>query len=333
MNYRMVVTFPNGETPVASAKHLSKWRGYNGARRPRRTVNEVVEIGKLQCQCIRTTAPDGLYVTDHFVVTHNTTCLLQWAEFIAIDAPEPATILFIEPEMSPESLFTRLLCSRARVDSRRYNTGLLTSWEWEVVNKAAAELSSRIDFGANRPVNLGPLDRGPGPRFRVVSKYGMTVQQIRSLARRIKRKRGLSAIFVDGLSLLSPGKSTGNNEQDLGNIAYGLKGIASDLQCPLFFGHQVNEDVKLRKNREPQLGDERGSKQIGHAADIMAFLWSPSYHLEKEAGTPPPDAEAVYLKVAKHRGGPCGQIELSMLRRYTRFEDLDPTPPDGPTGF
>jgi SNF2 family DNA or RNA helicase len=43
---------------------------------PSRAIVDVVPVGRKQAQCIAVDAPDGLYVTDHCIVTHNTAQLI-----------------------------------------------------------------------------------------------------------------------------------------------------------------------------------------------------------------------------------------------------------------
>lgn len=42
-----------------------------------RTIQSVRPVGEKECRCISVDAPDGLYVTDDFIVTHNTTTMVE----------------------------------------------------------------------------------------------------------------------------------------------------------------------------------------------------------------------------------------------------------------
>jgi hypothetical protein len=79
LSHRMVMYFSNGLRPVSSVKHLAKWR--EDSQTYYRSIAEIEEIGKKECQCISVDSPDGLYVTDDFIVTHNTR--------FAAGAPDP----------------------------------------------------------------------------------------------------------------------------------------------------------------------------------------------------------------------------------------------------
>lgn len=43
---------------------------------PARYICDVIEIGEKECQCISVDSPDHLYVTDNFILTHNTLCAI-----------------------------------------------------------------------------------------------------------------------------------------------------------------------------------------------------------------------------------------------------------------
>lgn len=66
--------------PFSCERKASKFKPMN----PLRLITEVVHVGKKECQCIRVSADDSLYLTDHCIVTHNTfddsVCVLDEAQ-------------------------------------------------------------------------------------------------------------------------------------------------------------------------------------------------------------------------------------------------------------
>ena len=69
--HRIYGTFTNGIVPVASAKQTAKWKFPEWMMR--HTIRKVVSVGEKECQCIVIDALDSLYITDDFIVTHNST--------------------------------------------------------------------------------------------------------------------------------------------------------------------------------------------------------------------------------------------------------------------
>lgn len=76
--YRAHLRFPKGVVPFRLKRKASKVRPRQRFARYIKTI----ELSHVEeCQCIKVAAPDGLYITDDFVVTHNTTGRLTpyWA--------------------------------------------------------------------------------------------------------------------------------------------------------------------------------------------------------------------------------------------------------------
>lgn len=84
-SHRISIVFTNGLVPVASMKQIGKWKQPEWMIR--HTIRAVESIGRKACQCIVVDAPDSLYVTDDFIVTHNST--------MGAHAPAP---IFIQTE-------------------------------------------------------------------------------------------------------------------------------------------------------------------------------------------------------------------------------------------
>jgi len=83
--YRVFASFPADVVPVSSKKHVAKWAAPQWALR--HTIRSVEYVGKKSCQCIRIEAPDSLYVTDDFILTHNS--------LLASKTPKP---VFVQTE-------------------------------------------------------------------------------------------------------------------------------------------------------------------------------------------------------------------------------------------
>lgn len=71
--YIVTVKLPNGLVPFRLARKLNAWNPTPKHRADRRRIIRIEKVGRDQMQCISVSAPDSLYVTKDFVVTHNTT--------------------------------------------------------------------------------------------------------------------------------------------------------------------------------------------------------------------------------------------------------------------
>jgi len=74
----------------------------------------------------------------------------------------------------------------------------------------------------------------------------------------------------------------------------------------------------MRESKEPRLSDLRESGAIEQDADLVVFLY-------REKDKPPgedeqADGEVINVKLAKHRNGPTGDIQLWFRKSQTRFQ-------------
>lgn len=69
--YRISVRMPNGICPVSSDKHMRHWQP-TVKYHPHRGIVSAEPVGEEECVCISVDSPDGLFMVDDFVVTHNT---------------------------------------------------------------------------------------------------------------------------------------------------------------------------------------------------------------------------------------------------------------------
>jgi phosphate starvation-inducible PhoH-like protein len=80
------IRLPEGIEPFRLPRKKAKYDFY-GAGRPMRMVDSIEPAGHAECVCIQVGAADSLYVTDDFLVTHNTLN----ASFIILDEAQNAT--------------------------------------------------------------------------------------------------------------------------------------------------------------------------------------------------------------------------------------------------
>jgi replicative DNA helicase len=83
---------------------------------------------------------------------------------------------------------------------------------------------------------------------------------------------------------------------------------------------QLNRELEREKNRKPRLSDLRESGAIEQDADVVGLLYRPSSNDEDEGGGEESDALPVNLLIAKQRNGPTGDVNLTFLKSFTRFE-------------
>ncbi|WP_295361159.1 replicative DNA helicase [uncultured Succiniclasticum sp.] len=151
---------------------------------------------------------------------------------------------------------------------------------------------------------------------------GLTLQELRSKARKLKTEGGLDLIVIDYLQLMRGTTQHGgfeNRQHEVSAISRGLKALARELNVPVLALSQLSRSVENRQEKRPMLSDLRESGSLEQDADIVLFLYREDYYKNtwKEALHP------TELIIAKHRNGPTGKIDLFFKSDCTKFIGLD----------
>ena len=147
--------------------------------------------------------------------------------------------------------------------------------------------------------------------------------QLRARARRMAQQHGIKLFVIDYLQLLhsTARRSQENRQQEIAEISSGIKALAKELNVPVIVLSQLNRELEKDKSRKPRLSDLRESGSIEQDADLVGLLYKPNAG-DDEEGAVVDESEglAVNLLIAKQRNGPTGDVNLTFLKPYTRFE-------------
>lgn len=266
-----------------------------GRKKP--TFASIEPSNVTETQCIAVSHPSQLYITDNYIVTHNTTLVTNLAYSVA--SKEKEAVLFFSLEMSKEQLVDRMLADAAAVDAWNIRTGNLSEDDFERISHAMGEMAEAPIYVDDTP--------------------GLTVLELRTKARRQAHTHPLGLIIIDYLQLMQgSGRSDGNRVQEVSEISRGLKLIARELNVPVIALSQLSRSVEQRSPQIPQLSDLRESGSIEQDADIVAFVYREDYY------NPETDRQHITdLILAKHRHGPTGKVELYFHPERLRFMSLD----------
>ncbi len=208
-----------------------------------------------------------------------------------------AVVGFFSLEMSKEQLVMRMLCSEAMVDAHRFRNGFLTRDEWERLGDALGRLSETKIF--------------------IDDTAGISVLEMRAKARRLAtEQKRIDLIVVDYMQLMQGSGRIESRQQEVAQISRELKGLAKELNVPLIALSQLSRASEQRSDHKPQLSDLRESGSIEQDADVVAFI----YREEQYKTTEENDGKAEII-IAKQRNGPTGNVKLTFLKQFTRFED------------
>jgi replicative DNA helicase len=234
-----------------------------------------------------------------------TALALNMIEHAALSRPDwlsrAPVVLHFTLEMGRQSIVSRMLCSRARVDAHRLRTGRIPSDTLHELAAVADEFSRTSIF--------------------IDDTSALSMMTLRSRARRQKARTGLDLVFVDYLQLLSFPKSE-SRQQEISNISRSLKSLARELEVPVVALAQLSRQVELRDPPRPQLADLRESGSIEQDADVVMLLYRPEYYPNQRDEENKGVAEVI---VAKQRNGPTGTVRLVFFESTMRFENRAPT--------
>jgi replicative DNA helicase len=249
---------------------------------------------------------DGMHGGEMIVIAARpsmgkTSLAMNIAEHVVMHEKIPVGVFSLE--MTAESLVLRTLCSNARVNLRNIREGFMSEADFPKLTSSAGRL-------ANAPLFI---DDTPG----------LSILQLRARARRMAQQHGIKLFVVDYLQLLhsTSRRAQDNRQQEISEISSGIKALAKELKVPVIVLSQLNRELEKDKSRKPRLSDLRESGAIEQDADLVGLLYKPSAGDDEDAPQPEEtDGIPVNLLIAKQRNGPTGDVHLTFLKSYTRFE-------------
>ena len=249
---------------------------------------------------------NGLHAAEMIVIAARpsmgkTALAMNIAEHVSIDVGKPVAVFSLE--MSSQQLVQRLLCSRAKVDLQRVRNGFLLERDFPNLTAAASQLAAAKMF----------IDDTPG----------LTVTELRAKSRRMKSQHDIELIVIDYLQLLrsTSRRAQDNRQLEISEISGGIKALAKELNLPIIVIAQLNRqpDTRAKEGGRPRLSDLRESGSIEQDADLVGLLVRSDYY-ETDDDAKNEIASEAELIIAKQRNGPTGDVALTFLKKYTRFE-------------
>lgn len=216
------------------------------------------------------------------------------------------TVLVLSQEMMNDDVLDREIAQIGRVNLKHVIKATMNPLEWDGFAHANAKL-------ADMPMYLDDSE-------------ALTLMQVRSKARSIKRKHGLKLLVVDYLQLMSGDDDRKSRNQQIEEISRGLKSLAKELGIVIIALSQLSRNGA--NTARPKLSDLRDSGAIEQDADIVIFVHrdevdNPHTHLKGFAD----------VFVAKNRQGKVDDVLLEYDGPLTQFKTTrrqrpnDPEPP------
>jgi len=190
--------------------------------------------------------------------------------------------IFFSIESSKKSIIRdRLLPIMLEIDSYKIRSGKLSQDEWDKIYS----IEKRI------------LDK-----LKICDMSKITVDDIYSMVSMEHRQKGVDFIVIDYIQLIDIPKTSGSRNDDLGEIAKGLKRINKDFDIPVIALSQVNEQGRLRNSGE-----------LENAADVKILMEkTESYE----------NTGLIELSYQKNRNGRIGNLPYVFIPEFTKFKQV-----------
>jgi replicative DNA helicase len=249
------------------------------------------------------TVPEHHNFVAEDMLVHNTSLAMNIAENASVGNKIPVAVFSME--MPGTQLALRMMASLGRINAHRVRTGKLDDDDWPRLTSAVSLLNEAPIF----------IDDSPG----------LTPMELRARARRLKREHGLGLIIIDYLQLMQSTERTEENRAtEISNITRALKGLAKELDVPVIAMSQLNRSVESRTDKRPVMSDLRESGAIEQDADVILFIYRDEVY-NKDS----PVKGTADIIIGKQRNGPIGEVRLTFLGEYTRFENYTTAGYDG----
>lgn len=267
-------------------------------------------IAGLECGLASLDNVTGGWRKSHFIVVAarpamgKTAFLLSMAKNMA-DKGHP--VLIFSLEMSKNDLGERLLSMASEISVSKIN-----GQQGEISHLDKIILQRQSDILAKDPIYIDDAS-------------DLTIYEIATKARQMKRECNIECLFIDYLQLMKGNSKYNNREQEVSSISRSLKQLAKELDIPVIALSQLNRAVENRsgENKKPLLSDLRESGSIEQDADMVLLLHRPEYYgMEFDENGDPTKGRADVI-IAKNRSGATRTLKMRFQSEFTKFTDVE----------
>jgi len=232
----------------------------------------------------------------------------------SIDVPA----VFFSLEMTADQIARRMISAETGIPTDRLRSGDLSEAEASLLARAEGTMMQRIEA---RGVILDQTG-------------GISIANLATRSRRLKRQVGIELVIVDYLQLVTTGWSRRDGRvQEVSEISGGLKALAKELNVPVLALSQLSRNVENREDKRPLLADLRESGSIEQDADVVMFVYREEYYVRQQQPTNDAQRTARLAKlkecggkgeilIGKHRHGSTGTVDVQFDAATTLFSNL-----------
>lgn len=240
----------------------------------------------------------------------------------ALDKTYGGAVAFISLEMPHNQIVMRIMSGLSNVPLSQLMNG-------HISRKDFNECMETLKSFYNLPIYIHDTS-------------AMSIGEIKTVLRQMKRKWGIKLAIIDYLQLVHGGGNSGfeNRVAEVSRITRLLKATAKELRIPIIALSQLSRSAEANKSKattnasgetgedihKPQLWHLRESGSIEQDADVVMFIVREDYYKSKEGnqdGYVPPNngIGLAKLYVDKNRNGKTGTVKLTYSSFTTCFKN------------
>jgi replicative DNA helicase len=254
-SYRIYIKFDNPQDSFRLSRKKDRLPMSNQRTGTIRSVIDNITLSReVECQCISVSHPSKLYVTNDYVVTHNT-FLGLWIAY-NVYMHQKKNVVFISMEMGKPILTQRMAAILTKAKLYEVMTG----------NISTLKLTSILD-------TLNGLSELPQKLYFVEGALSSTTDQVESYIHMYKPE----LLVIDGAYLLQHKNPRLSKFERVGENIRTLKQLAEKYKIPILLSYQFNREAskKGKKGEEAGLEDIGSSDDIGQISSVVLALKQP----------------------------------------------------------
>lgn len=257
-------------------------------------IDKIEKTGNLEeITCISVENEEQLYLTNDFIVTHNTAYGVSLVVEILQKNPN-VQVDFFSLEMSKTEMFKRFVARTTGINGYKFKNAkiALNDDEKRQVIKSADWFNKTGLRIHDNKFSLSAIER--------------TIRQ------RKHEAEGDYLAVIDYIGLIDAEDNNIQRNQAIGKISRKLKRLTNELEIPILVMSQLNRGVEHRENKVPVLADLRESGDLEQDANVVGFL---SENKERD--------HVIDFTIAKNRNGQLGTLYYDFFKPAMTFTETE----------
>jgi replicative DNA helicase len=295
-----VIRLLTDEVIYSSSKHKYRVGEQGVPSHPRHyeltKVTSIEYVGEEECQCIMVDSPDHTYITDNFIVTHNTWFEVIISSFAMVNGYKVLQFVTEMPEKQMRDRYEVVLyaMTHGAINYSHFKSGKLSTEQekdyFDFLDSDLAEMTPLELITATSPMQVEAN----------IEKYNPDL------------------VMIDGVYLMEDDEGSDSDWLRIAHITRDLKKIAKRKKKPIFINSQLDKSTSKKTGAE--LENISYSQAIGQDSDnVMALFRTPLMYSDHE----------MCVKLLKTREGSTGKLTMTWDFSNMQFEEIYNEKSDG----